>query len=214
MSAETIPTPAQPLAAWLDAIAAPTAAPAGGSAAAVAGALAAALGGMVAALTMDRPRYADSHAEAAMARARAADLLRAMLALAVRDAEAFAGFTRALALPNGTESERAARTRAKAVALTEGARVQLELLERIADAADLALAMAERGLKSALGDAATAVFLATGAARGAYWAVRSNLIDRRGDEEAETMIVEGRRRLERAEAAERAVRRRLDEAVG
>ena len=53
--------------------------------------------------------------------------------------------------------------------------MQLDLLARLGEAAELGLEIAERGLAGALGDAATAVFLAGGAARSAWWAVRSNL---------------------------------------
>lgn len=206
-----LPESASPLADWLAAIAAPEAAPAGGAAAAIAASLGAALAEMVAGLTLERPRYASAHAEAAAVRARAARLRDELAALAVRDAQAFAAFTRALALPNATESERAARTQARADALTEGARVQLDLLGRVSDAVALALAMAERGLATAVGDAATAVFLLAGAARSACWAVRGNLEGRQGNAEAGRMVTEAAGLLERVEAAERAVRRRLED---
>lgn len=206
-----MPSSASSLTDWLAAIAAPAAAPAGGAAAAIAASLGAALAEMVAGLTLERVRYASVHEEAAGVRTRAASLREDLAALAVRDAEAFAGFTRALALPNGTEAERAARTEARAAALTEGARVQLDLLGRANDAIALAQAMVERGLATAVGDAATAVFLLAGAARSACWAVRGNLEGRHGDAEAGRMVAEAAGLLERVEAAEQTVRRRLEE---
>jgi formiminotetrahydrofolate cyclodeaminase len=206
-----MPEPSTSLADWLSAIAAPTAAPAGGAAAALAASLGAALAEMVAALTVERPRYADAHEEAAAVRVHAARLRGELAALAVRDAEAFAGFSRARALPHATDAERIARTEARAAALTEAARVQLELLARVADAIALAQAMAERGLAAAVGDAATGAFLLAAAARSACWAIRDNLDGRREDAEAERMMAEAAELLERAEAAERAVQRRLQE---
>src|SRR5882724_10986254 len=59
------PNPEDALKAWIAAIAAPTAAPAGGAAAAIAGALGAGLVQMVAGLTGARERYARVHEEAA-----------------------------------------------------------------------------------------------------------------------------------------------------
>jgi glutamate formiminotransferase/formiminotetrahydrofolate cyclodeaminase len=197
---------------WLTAIAAPTASPAGGSAAAIAGALGAALVEMVAGLTGSRPKYAAVHQEAAWAGENAARLRTALAGLAVRDAEAFAGFTRALALPRNTADEQTARTAARDAALRDGAAVQLELLEAVADTADFAAAMADRGLAGALGDAGTGALLAAAAARSAYWAVRSNLASMTdaGGGEAPARADE---LLERVETAERRVLELLRERV-
>ena len=210
-----IPHPDARLDDWLTAIAAPAAAPAGGAAAAIAGGLAAALAQMVAGLTGARERYAAVHAEAARVEAQAAHLRDTMLALAVRDAKAFEGFTRALALPAATPEERAARAQAKADALRVGAAVQLELLAQLDQVTALAEAMAERGLAGALGDAATAVFLSAGAARSAYWAVRSNLADA-GDGTAAggEWLATAKGLLDRVEETERRTRHLLDQRVG
>lgn len=213
MTTPASPAPFESFDAWLDAIAAPHAAPAGGAAASLAAALGAALVQMVAGLTLGRPKYAAAHADCAAVQSRAEALRHELAALARRDAEAFAGFGRALALPTGSAAERAARAAARTAALTEGAQVQLALLERVAEAAELAAAMADRGVAGALGDAATGAFLAAAAARSAYWAVRSNLAERRGDPEVEEMLGEAARRLARTEATERAVTRRLEERV-
>jgi formiminotetrahydrofolate cyclodeaminase len=203
------PRPEDPLEDWLAAVAAPTQAPAGGAAAALAGALAAALAQMVAGLTGTRAKYATAHDEAARI-AETADRLRTeMLELASRDAEAFAGFASALALPAGTGEERQARERAKTVALRAGTDVQLELLRSLVTAAELAEAMAQRGLASAVGDAATAAFLAAAGARSAYWAVRSNLQHAADKTSAERGTRTARDLLERIETVERRVRQLL-----
>jgi glutamate formiminotransferase/formiminotetrahydrofolate cyclodeaminase len=196
---------------WLSALAAPTPSPAGGSAAAIAGAMAAALAEMVAGLTGAREKYRAVHFEAADVVARSERLRGHLALLAARDAEVFAAFSAALALPRETPQERAVRERAKADAFQAGAAVQLELLDGLAESATLAGSMAERGLASALGDAATAVLLAGGAARSAYWAVRSNLQGAADHDAAERQVARAKERLERVEAVERRVLRLLDE---
>jgi formiminotetrahydrofolate cyclodeaminase len=196
---------------WLAALATPSAVPAGGSAAAIAGAMAAALTQMVAGMTHVREKYLEVHAEAADVSARAHQLCGRLAALATRDAEVFTSFTAALALPSGSTAEKTEREAAKARAFMAGAGVQLQLLEGLVEAADLAEAMAARGLAGALGDAATGVFLAAGAARSAYWAVRSNL--RAAGDAAEGDLSKAKTMLGRVEAAERRVVRLLDERV-
>lgn len=207
------PQPDSVLQDWIAALAAPTVAPAGGAAAALAGALAAALAQMVAGLTAARPRYVAVHEEAARVAEHADRLRSEMLSIASRDAEAFAGFTTALALPAGTGEERQARERAKAEALRAGADVQLDLMRRLVAVADLAEAMAQRGLASALGDAATAAFLAAAGARSAYWAVRSNLQHAADKMSAERATTVARDLLERVETVERRVRQLLSQRI-
>jgi formiminotetrahydrofolate cyclodeaminase len=198
---------------WLNALAAPTAAPAGGAAAAFAGALGAALVEMVAGLTGARERYASVHDLAARAGEKAQRLRGDMLALAARDTAAFEGFARALSLPKGTADERERRVQARADAFREGAVVQLDLLASLGEVAELGLEVAERGLAGALGDAATAVFLAGGAARSASWAVRSNLREAGEDAANIERLAMAAVLLERVEETERRVRRLLEERV-
>jgi formiminotetrahydrofolate cyclodeaminase len=199
-----MPNPESPLTEWLAAIATPTPEFAGGSAASVTGALGAALVEMVAGLTERREKYAAVHAEARDARARAARLRELLPRLAVKDAEAFAGFTAALAMPKATSAEQAARRAAQDQALRDGAAVQLELLEALAEVAELGARMTERGLPAAAGDAATAALLAGAAGRSAAWAVRSNLAGAT-DTAARDEVARAGDLLERVETAERRV---------
>jgi glutamate formiminotransferase/formiminotetrahydrofolate cyclodeaminase len=198
---------------WCEAIAGPSASPAGGSAAAIATGLAAALVEMVAGLTSQREKYADVHDRARAARPRAADLRQRLLELAARDAEALARFTRALSLPQTSEADRQVRAEAKRSALRDAAVVQIDLLGHAADVADLAVVMAEGGLASALGDSATAGFLSAGAARSAYWAIRSDLQSAGSDPEVPARLERALSLLERVEAAEWRVRQILSERV-
>lgn len=199
---------------WLNALAAPTAAPAGGAAAALAGAMGAALVEMVAGLTGSRERYASVHDLAARARERARRLRSDMLELAVRDTAAFEGFARALALPRDTVEEREHRARARAQAFRDGAAVQVDLLALLAEAAELALEVAEHGVAGAVGDSATAVFLAAGAARSASWAVRSNLREAGDAAAGREHLAAAAAALDRVEDAERRVRQLLEMRVG
>lgn len=201
------------LSRWLASIAAPSAARAGGAAAALSSAFAAAVVEMVAGMTASRERYAVIHLRASEARARGAILREELLALARQDAEAFAGFERALDLPRATDAERASRLQAKQAALREGARVQFAVLERTAELADLAGELAADGLATAIGDSATAAFLAAGAGRSAYWAIRSNLQGTGADPEATAWLTRGLELLEGAEAAEWRIRQLLNERV-
>jgi len=208
-----VPDPNDSLKHWLDAIASPTISPGGGAAAAVAGAVAAALVEMVAGLTGAREKYAAVHGLAARAREKAERLKDGMLALAARDARAFDAFTRALALPAGASDERERRARAKADALAAGAAVQLELLSHLAQVAELSLDIAEQGLATAMGDAATGAFLALGGARSAYWSVRSNLAEAAGGTADRERIATAKGLLERVEDAERRARHLLESRV-
>jgi formiminotetrahydrofolate cyclodeaminase len=200
-----MPDANETLTGWLAAIAAPAPSPAGGSAAAIAGALGAALAEMVAGLTARREKYTDVHPEANQTVERAGQLRVRLAALAARDAETFAGFMAALALPKGTPEEQATRAAARDAALQEGAAVQLELLDGLAETADLAAAMTERGLAGALGDAATGTLLAAAAARSACWAIRSNLESAGDRAAAAQQVTRAGELLDRVERAERRV---------
>jgi methenyltetrahydrofolate cyclohydrolase len=193
------------VAAWADALAGATATPAGGSAAAIGGALAGALVEMVAKLTTARDSYADIRTETSAAGHRALTLRTRMLELAVEDATSFQDVMAALALPRGTEAEIARRNAVRAEALKDAAGVQYELLLLAGEVADLGEELVGRGLRSAVGDAASAVFLAAAACRSAYWAIRSNLRRLYDDPEAERMMAGALERLEEVAAVEKRV---------
>ncbi len=205
------PDASTPLAAWADALAAPSASPAGGSAAAIAAALASSLVAMVAGLTARRASYAETRPESEAAGARAEALRERLLLLAEEDAVTFGDVLDALALPRSSEEEIARRNAARDDALKAAAAVQYELLLLAGEAADLAEALVLRGLRSAVGDAGTATFLAAAAARAAYWAIRSNVRRLHDDPEAERMADAALERLELIEEAETRVQRRLAE---
>jgi methenyltetrahydrofolate cyclohydrolase len=198
---------------WSAAIAAPTASPGGGAAAALTAALAASLVEMVAGLTIEREQYAAIHDEAERTRARAAALRLELVQLASEDAESFHDFVRALALPRTTELERSQRAEAKRAALQQASQVQYQLLLRLVGLSDLGLSIAQSGHAGSMGDAATAVFLAAGAARSAYWAIRSNLSGNEIAAQGGALPESALAKLEQVEANEWRVRQLLSERV-
>jgi formiminotetrahydrofolate cyclodeaminase len=199
---------------WIDGVGAPTAAPAGGSAAALATALAASLVRMVAGMTIRREKYAAVHEYAQAALERAQSLTAELLELASYDAEAVREYLEALRLPHGTEFERTAREAARRATLLEAARVQMELLHQAAAVAELAEAMTGSGVATAIGDAATATFLAVAAGRSAYWGVRSNLKQLGQQEETRHLADSAMWTMGQLEEVEIRVRQLLDERVG
>jgi methenyltetrahydrofolate cyclohydrolase len=199
---------------WSDAVAAATATPAGGAVAALGSALAAALVAMVAGLTMRREKYAAVHSYAEETLLRAEVLRTELLDLARQDAVVIAEYMDALTLPQESEFERTARDAARRAALLEAARVQLELLDQAAEVASLAEAMTGSGVATAIGDAATASFLAAAACRSAYWSIRGNLKLIGRPEETRPLVESAVVTLDRVEASEIRVRQLLDERVG
>jgi methenyltetrahydrofolate cyclohydrolase len=199
---------------WSDAVAAASATPAGGAVAALTAAMASSLVVMVAGLTTRREKYAAVHRYAQEILDRA-DVLRAdLLELARQDAIVIAEYIDALTLPQATEFERTARDAARRAALLEAARVQLELLDYAAEVSALAEAMVGSGVATAIGDAATACFLAASASRSAYWSIRGNLKLIGRPDETRALVESAVVTLERVEAAEIRVRQVLDERVG
>jgi formiminotetrahydrofolate cyclodeaminase len=199
---------------WSDAVAAASATPAGGAVAALASALAASLVAMVAGLTTRREKYAAVHQYAQEILERADQVRGELLDLARQDAIVVAEYMDALTLPQETEFERTARDAARRAALLEAARVQLELLDLASEVAALAEAMVGSGVATAIGDAATASFIAASASRSAYWSIRSNVRLVGRPDETRPLVESAVVTLDRVEAAEIRVRQVLDDRVG
>lgn len=162
-----------PLASFIDALAAATPAPGGGTASAVAGAMAAGLIAMVARLSQGK-RFAEVAGEMAQV-AREADVRRSrLLDLADADSAAFDRVMAAYKLPKETDEEKAARTAAIADALTGAARVPLDVARTAMELVPLAAAVAERGNPSSASDAAVAAHLIQTAVLGALLNVEIN----------------------------------------
>jgi glutamate formiminotransferase / formiminotetrahydrofolate cyclodeaminase len=160
---------------FLDAVAAPTATPGGGSVAALAGALGASLGQMVAGLSRKKKAQAahvETLSEAVAELQKAADALAGAID---RDAASYDAVLAAFRLPKGTPEEERAREKAIQQATEGAAEVPLEVAER-------ALAVYERlgqleaiSSPSMLSDLRVGRMMAAAAVRGALENVAINL---------------------------------------
>lgn len=164
------------LSEFSDALAADTAAPGGGSTAAVVAALAASLAAMVARLTVGRPKFASADAAMQQVIAAADPLRQRLLALATRDAEAFAIVIAAFRLPKETEAQKQERQLAIQTAYQDATVVPMQTLETTVDVLELCLQVVELGNPNAVTDAITGALLAEAAAQGAALNVQINLV--------------------------------------
>ena len=164
--------------AWLlDAVAARTPAPAGGSAAAWAAALAASLVEMAARFTLARDTYADRHVRMSEIEARAERLRAELLELADRELHAYEPVLEALRAPPG-DPDRAARVRQ---ARSRAADTPLAVARAAAEVASLGAEVALWGNERLVGDAVTGALLAEAGCRAAVKLVEINLAD--GDDD-------------------------------
>ena len=163
------------LGAFADRLASAEPVPGGGSAAAVTAAIAAGLVSMVAALSQDRPRYAQHaglHGEAQAAGRRLSDRC---LELADEDAVAYARFASALKMPRDDDAQIAARREAMQIAARGAAEVPMLCVEACLEIAGYAEALAGRSNTNASSDVVVASLLAEAAAQGAGRNVLVNL---------------------------------------
>jgi glutamate formiminotransferase len=160
---------------FLDAVAAPTATPGGGSVAAFAGALAASLGQMVAGLSRKKKSQlavVDKLSEALDDMRRAAEELTAAID---RDANSYDDVLLAYKLPHGDASETKWREEAIQLATRAAAEVPLEVAERTVALFERLGQLAAIAAASMKSDLEVARLMATAGARGALANVEINL---------------------------------------
>ncbi len=194
---------------FLEALAAGTASPGGGSAAAYGGAMAAALVGMVARLTVGRKKYAAVEGRMQAIVAEADDLRAGLEAAVTRDAEAFTAVMEAFRLPKDSNEQAAARDAAIAEATVYATEVPLETARMAGRVLALAAEVAETGNSNAISDAGSAGALAAAAIHAAGMNVRINVASM-GDQTGARGWLSA---LEAIEAAARADHERLYAAI-
>ncbi len=175
---DLVPEPVDPYRAaapFLDALAADTPTPGGGSAAALAGAMGAALVAMVARLTLGREKYAAVETEMRGVLARAEALRPALESQVRADSASFEAFMAASRMPKKTPEEKATRAAALEETAQAAAGAPLETARLCCEVLAEANAVAEKGNRNAASDGAVAALLAHAGLRGAVLNIRINM---------------------------------------
>lgn len=180
-------------------------APGGGSIAAYMGALAAALGTMVANLSAHKPGWDDRWREFSDLADQGRRLQDELIALVDEDTAAFNTFMAALALPKGTEEERAARAAAMEAATLYAAQVPLRTQQAACRTFPLLLAMAQKGNPASASDAGVGALAAEAAVQGAALNVRINAAQLADRAAAEQLAAQADELCRQAEAARKEV---------
>lgn len=175
--------------------------PGGGGASAAVGAFASALGMMVANLTIGKKKYAEYEEEILAARSELARLQDELVQLTDEDAKAFEPLSRAYGLPKDTEEQRAEKERVMEQALYEASLVPLQIMETIAQTADILDVLEKKGSRLAVSDVGVGILFAQAALEGASLNIFINTKMMKNRERAEqlnaraeTLIEEGRKK--------------------
>jgi len=160
---------------FLDALAAGTPTPGGGSAAAYTGAAAAALVAMVARLTIGKKKYAAVEAQMSSVLEQAIELQRDLSAAVKQDADAFTAVMQAFKLPKETAADADVRTKAIVAATMHASQVPLQVARMAVAVMGLAEQVVAQGNLNAITDGGTAAAMARAALMGAGYNVRVNL---------------------------------------
>ena len=160
---------------FVDALAADTPTPGGGSASALAGAMAAALGEMVCGITLKKKTLAAHHPAVQEARDKLARLRQRLMEAVDRDAASYEGVIAAFKLPKLTEAEQMARAEAIELASKKAAEVPLETAQLAVEVSRLVDSLRPITTTQAVSDLAVAHHLADTALQGAVANVRANL---------------------------------------
>jgi glutamate formiminotransferase/formiminotetrahydrofolate cyclodeaminase len=199
---------------FLEALAADTPTPGGGSAAAYSAAAGAALVAMVARLTLGRKKYAAVETQMRDVLERAEALRQALTAAIAEDATAFEAVMAAFKLPKDTPEENQARQAAIESAMLKAAQVPLEVARKAVEVMRLALQALAHGNLNTISDAATALALARAALSGAACNVRINLSNLKEPDRGQSLLQELEALEQDALALEQEGRAALDQRSG
>lgn len=169
------PLDAQPIGAFLDALASSAPTPGGGSVAALGGAMAAGLVSMVCALTVGKKQYAEIEAEVRSIQDRAEALRANMQRLAEEDIAVFTRLSAAYKLPRTTEADAATRQAAIQHATRLAAEVPLRTAQAAAAVLPLCTALAPRVGRLIVSDIGVAAILARATVQSAILNIEINL---------------------------------------
>ena len=161
--------------AFLDAVAAGTPTPGGGSAAAYTGALAAALVSMVARLTIGKRKYAEVETKMLEILAQSEKLRMDLSSGVDEDAAAYGAMMAAMKLPKENEEQIKIRVAALKDATLKAAQVPLETAEKVLLVLTSVEQCVANGNINAISDAATAFSLGMAALKSAGYNVRINI---------------------------------------
>jgi glutamate formiminotransferase / formiminotetrahydrofolate cyclodeaminase len=164
----------RPLRWFVEETASESAAPGGGSVSATVGALGAALAAMVANLSSHRRGWDDRWEEFSDWAEKAKASQDELIGLVDADTDAFNGVIAALAMPKGSDEERAARDEAVQAATRRAIEVPFRVMEVALASMEAIRAMAEIGNPASVSDAGVAALCARSAVMGAYLNVRIN----------------------------------------
>lgn len=199
---------------FLEALAAESPTPGGGSASAYSGAAAAALVSMVARLTLGRKKYAQVEGQMRQILERAETLRRQLTTAIEADAAAFEAVMAAFKLPKDTPEEAQKRQTAIESATFKAAQVPLEVARNAVEVMHLALQTVSLGNLNAISDAATAAALARAALTGAGYNVRINLASLKDEQAAQPLLEELDALEQRAGTLEAEIRATLSQRGG
>lgn len=178
---------------FLEAVAAPTPTPGGGSVCALAGALSVALSRMVGGLALGKKGYEPAAPRLAEIEARAKRLQARFEALIDEDAAAYESVLAAMRMRRDTPEEKEARVAAIQAGYRRATEVPIETMERCLEALEIAEAAVKLGNRGATTDAAVAILLAEAAIRGASLNCTINLASIRDESfrsEAEARVAD------------------------
>ncbi|MCS6880368.1 MAG: cyclodeaminase/cyclohydrolase family protein [Oscillochloridaceae bacterium] len=166
---------AQPIGAFLDALASNAPAPGGGSAAALAGAMAAGLVSMVCALTVGKKQFAAIEDEVRGVHARSEALRQEFQQLAAKDIEVFGRLSAAYKLPRTTEADAATRQAAIQQVTRQATEVPLRIAQAAASILPLCTTLAPKVSRLVVSDVGVAAVLARAAVQSAILNIEINL---------------------------------------